>query len=31
MLDKAKRMIDEGQMTPEELDRNLMLNLQVRN
>jgi hypothetical protein len=29
MLDKAKRMIDEGRMTAEELDRNLTLNLQV--
>jgi hypothetical protein len=30
MLDEAKRLIDEGRMTPEELDRNLVMNLQVR-
>ena len=30
MLDEAKRLIDEGRMTPEELDRNLLINLQVR-
>lgn len=29
MLDEAKRLIDEGRMTPEELDRNLLINLQV--
>ena len=29
MLDEAKRLIDEGRMTPEELDRNLLVNLQV--
>lgn len=29
MLTKAKQMIDDGHMTAEELDRNLMMNLQV--
>jgi hypothetical protein len=29
MLDQAKHLIDEGRMTPEELDRNLTMNLQV--
>lgn len=30
MLSEAKRMIDEGRITAEELDRKLMINLQVK-